>query len=146
MNDLISAHVFLGVLVIPFVLVKIGSTGYRFVRYYSGRPEYVEKGPPPIILRLLGPIVTVMTVAVLATGIAAVLNQGSHWIVFAHKASFVIWFGAMTVHVLGHALETPALAIADWRRTERRRAPEHRRASHSSWRRSAPASRSRSRR
>ena len=36
-DNLISAHVFVGVLLIPFVLVKIGSTGYRFFRYYSGR-------------------------------------------------------------------------------------------------------------
>jgi hypothetical protein len=122
-NDLISAHVFLGVLLIPFVLVKMTSTGYRFFRYYSGRPAYVEKGPPPVILRVLGPIVTALTVAVLATGVAAVLNRGSDWLAFAHKASFVIWFAAMTVHVLGHVLETPRLAIADWQKGERRRAP-----------------------
>jgi hypothetical protein len=122
-NNLISAHVFVGVLLIPFVVVKIASTGYRFARYYSGRPEYVEKGPPPIVLRLLGPIVTVMTVAVLATGIAAVLNRGSHWLALAHKASFIIWFGAMALHVLGHVLETPKLAIADGRRTDRAQVP-----------------------
>jgi len=29
----------------------------------------------------------------------------------------------MTVHVLGHILETPALAFADWRRHERARTP-----------------------
>ena len=39
------------------------------------------------------------------------------------EASFVLWFGAMTIHVLGHGLETPALAIADWRRAARRRVP-----------------------
>jgi len=116
---LISAHVFVGVLLIPFVAVKIASTGYRFVRYYTGRAEYVAKGPPPIILRLLGPVVTVTTVAVFATGIAAVLNRGSHWLVPAHKASFILWFGAMTLHVLGHVLETPALALADLRRVGR---------------------------
>ena len=123
LDSLISAHVFVGVLLIPFVVVKLSSTGYRFARYYSGRPAYVEKGPPPIVLRLLGPIVSVMTVAVLATGVAAVLNRGSHWLSFSHKATFVIWFGAMTLHVLGHVLETPRLAIADWRRGQRRQAP-----------------------
>jgi hypothetical protein len=34
-----------------------------------------------------------------------------------HKASFVLWFGAMAVHVLGHLLDTARLAPKDfyWR-------------------------------
>jgi len=116
-------HVFVGMLLVSFVVAKIASTGYRFSRYYMGQRDYVKKGAPPTILRLLGPVVTVTTVAVLATGIGALLNRHVHWLQFAHKASFVLWFGAMTIHVLGHALETPALAFADWRRTQRRLVP-----------------------
>ena len=123
-KELISWHVFFGILLIPFVAAKIASTTYRFARYYSGRREYVEKGPPPIVLRVLGPVVTVTTVAVLGTGIGAVLDTGgSRWLVDAHKVSFFIWFAAMTLHVIGHALETPALAFADWRRSGRRETP-----------------------
>jgi hypothetical protein len=122
-DRLISAHVFVGVLLVPLVVVKLGSTGYRFARYYTGRAPYVEKGPPPIILRLLGPVVSLLTVAVLLTGIGAVLRRDTHWIAQAHKASFILWFGAMTVHVLGHALETPALALADLRSRVRRARP-----------------------
>jgi hypothetical protein len=118
-GNLISAHVFVGVLLIPFVAAKIASTAYRFVRYYAGRSEYVAKGPPPLVLRLLGPVVTITTVAVLVTGIAAVLNRRSHLLVQAHKASFIVWFLATAVHVLGHVLETPALALADLRRSGR---------------------------
>jgi hypothetical protein len=114
---LLSAHVFIGVLVVPLVALKITTTGYRFVRYYRGAPEYTKKGPPPVILRLVGPVVVVATVAVIATGIAALLTGPStRWILEAHKASFIVWFGVTTVHVLGHILETPALAVADWRR------------------------------
>ena len=122
-GNLISAHVFVGVLLIPFVAAKIASTGYRFVRYYTRRGDYVAKGPPPVVLRLLGPVVTVTTVAVLVTGVAAVLHRGSDWLVQAHKASFVAWFGVMVVHVLGHVLETPALALADLRRAGRAESP-----------------------
>ncbi len=122
-HQLIVVHVVVGMLLVAFATAKVASTTYRFARYYRGQRDYVEKGPPPIILRLLGPVVTVLTVAVLATGIAAVLAKGSSFVVFAHKASFVLWFGAMTVHVLGHALETPALAFADWRRSQRAAAP-----------------------
>ena len=76
---------------------------WRFARYYRGDPEYRRKGPPPVILRLLGPFVVVLSVAVLGTGIALLLlpaSQGSTWL-FLHKATFVLWFGAMAIHVLG---------------------------------------------
>ena len=123
-SQMITAHVFLGMLLVPFVTVKLGSTGYRFIRYYGGNRAYVEKGPPGFLLRLLGPVVAVTTVGLLATGIGAVLEgQRAAWLGRAHKASFILWFGAMTVHVLGHALETPALAVADMHRDARRRVP-----------------------
>lgn len=122
-RELISLHVFVGMLLVPFVIVKMASTGYRFTRYYRGQAAYAAKGPPPLLLRLLGPVVVVTTVVLFATGIAAVLRgRSTRWLVEAHKASFILWFGAMTVHVLGHALETPALAIADVRRGVRERA------------------------
>ena len=45
-HALITAHVFLGMLVIPVVLLKTITTGYRFLHYYRGDPDYVRKGPP----------------------------------------------------------------------------------------------------
>jgi hypothetical protein len=33
-----------------------------------------------------------------------------------HKVSFIAWFAFMAVHVLGHLLEVPSLALPDWRR------------------------------
>jgi hypothetical protein len=123
-RDLITLHVFLGMLLVPFVTVKLGSTGYRFLRYYAGDRAYVEKGPPHVLLRALGPLVAITTVGLLATGIGAVLEgQRAGWLGRAHKAFFILWFGAMTVHVLGHAFETPALAVADLRRRARMQAP-----------------------
>ena len=123
-GSLISMHVFVGMLLVPFVVVKIVSTGYRFVRYYGSRAAYAEKGPPPLLLRLLGPVVVGTTVTLLATGIGALLtHRRTRWLLLAHKASFVLWFGAMTIHVLGHALETPALAVADLRLAARREIP-----------------------
>ena len=72
-RQLISPHVFLGMVLIPPVLVKLGSTGYRFARYYLGAPAYRRKGPPPVLLRLLGPVVVILTVVVLASGVALLL-------------------------------------------------------------------------
>jgi len=121
-RELISPHVFLGMLLIPPVLVKMASTGYRFARYYLGAPAYRRKGPPPILLRLLGPVVVILTVVLLASGVALLLASPawSQPLLFVHKASFVLWFLAMTVHVLGHLAEVARLAPRDWLRRARR--------------------------
>ena len=103
-RQLISPHVFIGMVLIPPVLVKVASTAWRFARYYRGAPAYRRKGPPPVVLRLLGPVVVILTLVLLASGVALLLVSRS-WLPLllkVHKASFVLWFGAMTIHVLGH--------------------------------------------
>ena len=121
-HALLSPHVFIGMVLFPPVLVKTMSTMYRMARYYLGSPAYRRKGPPPMLLRLLGPFVVVLTVAVLASGVALLL-AGSSWqrpLLVLHKASFVLWFGAMTIHILGHVMDTARLAPRDWMRSTRR--------------------------
>ncbi len=113
---LLTAHVVIGMVLVPPVLVKLGSTGYRFVRYYTGKPAYVKKGPPPALLRLVGPFVVVLTLALFGSGIA-LLFAAVQWrsdLMFLHKATFVLWFGAMTIHVLSHLSDTAKLAPRDW--------------------------------
>jgi hypothetical protein len=114
---LLGPHIFIGMLLIPPVLLKLGSTGYRFARYYAGSPAYVRKGPPAAILRLLAPLVVLTSLALFATGVALLADgPPSGTLVFLHKASFFAWFAAMAIHVLGHLLEVPELAAPDWRR------------------------------
>jgi hypothetical protein len=36
MHGLVGVHMFIGLVLIPPVLVKLGSTGYRMVSYYAG--------------------------------------------------------------------------------------------------------------
>src|SRR5690242_1771743 len=68
-RGLIDWHVALGVLLVPPALLKVASTGWRFLRYYTrGRP-YVEAGPPIVPLRLLGPLVIVFTLGLLGSGL-----------------------------------------------------------------------------
>lgn len=122
-DELMWLHAFIGTLLIAFVIAKIASTTYRFLRYYTGQRDYVRKGPPPMLLRLLGPAVTLTTVAVLGTGVGSLLTRNVRWLAVAHKASFVVWFAVTALHVLGHVLETPALAFADWNRSRRLEAP-----------------------
>ena len=121
-RGLLWAHVFIGMLLIPPVLLKMGTTSYRMVRYYLGSPAYRRKGPPPVLFRLLGPLVVVLTVVVLASGVALLLTP-PHWrsaLLLLHKASFVLWFGVMAIHVLGHLADTARLAPLDWIRSTRR--------------------------
>src|SRR5215469_12887344 len=46
LHTLLSVHVFFGVLLAGPLVVKLGSTGYRFLRYYTGSPAFVRRGPP----------------------------------------------------------------------------------------------------
>jgi hypothetical protein len=96
-RGLLSLHVFVGMLLIPPVLLKIGSTGWRVARYYMGFPAYRHKGPPPIVLRFLGPFVVALTVVLFGSGVALILAPHSlrHELLFVHKASFVLWFAAI---------------------------------------------------
>jgi hypothetical protein len=66
--------------------------------------------------RALGPVVLFASVAVLGTGVMLALTgpsggQGT-WL-FLHKASFALWFLAMTVHVLTYVWRLPQLVSAD---------------------------------
>jgi hypothetical protein len=113
-GSMLRLHVFVGMLLVPPVLLKSASTGYRFARYYAGSESYVCRGPPHPILRLVGPFVVLLTFAVLGTGILLLWGPDSHRVLFLHKASFILWFAAMTVHVLGHLADTYRLAPRDW--------------------------------
>lgn len=116
-HGLRSVHMFVGMVLIPPVLLKLASTGYRFLRYYTGRSEYVQAGPPPVALRLLGPIVVASTGGLFATGVAlAVVGPGRQGVVLLlHKASFVVWLGALGLHVLGHLVRLPVLTAPELR-------------------------------
>ncbi len=112
----IVLHIFLGLVLVPLTALKLASTGYRIARYYMGSQPYVRRGPPAVIPRLLGPVVAVLTVGLLATGVALVLiPAGPSSLLTLHKVVFVLWFGAMTIHVLIHLVDLPGPGMADWR-------------------------------
>src|ERR1700693_5045081 len=114
LRSMLSWHIFVGVLVVPVVGLKLASTGYRFFRYYSRRADYVHAGPPHPLLRLLGPVVVLTTVALLATGIALiVVGPGGGLMLSLHKASFFVWLGALGAHVLRPLRRLPRAGRAD---------------------------------
>jgi hypothetical protein len=116
-GQLLGPHIFIGLLLVPPVALKLGSTGYRFARYYTDDEPYIRKGPPPTVLRFLAPGVVLTTLALLGTGVALLFTgPPRNTLIFAHKLSFFAWVAVMALHVLGHLLELPRLASADWRR------------------------------
>src|SRR5579859_3010772 len=64
-HGLLWVHLFVGMLLIGPLALKLASSGYRFARYYTGSASYREKGPPPLVLRLIAPMVVVSTVVVM---------------------------------------------------------------------------------
>lgn len=113
-RGMINLHVFVGMLLIPPVLVKMGSTAWRFARYYGGSPPYRRKGPPHPLLRALGPVLVVLTAAVIGSGVALVLTPHMRpTLLFVHQASFFGWLAVLGVHFVGHLGETVRLAPLD---------------------------------
>jgi hypothetical protein len=109
-RTLLVPHVFIGFLLIPPVALKLASVGWRMRGYYRGLEPYLLRGPPGWLLRfVVGPVAVVSTIALFASGAAVVALGRRGLLLGLHKVSFVIWFGAMTLHVLAHALRLPAL-------------------------------------
>ncbi len=117
-----EAHMFIGMALIPPVLVKLGSTGYRFTRYYMGARAYRSKGPPPLGLRLLGPPLVILTVVVFASGVALlVMGRRSDTIFTVHKVGFIAWGVCFGVHFLAHLPRVVHSMTTDWTPVARRR-------------------------
>ncbi len=103
-RQLISVHLFVGLLLLGPVALKMASTGYRFVRYYTHNSVYLRKGPPELALRLMAPVVVLTTVAVFVTGIILLIVGPAHRgsLVMLHKVSFIVWAVFVGLHILGH--------------------------------------------
>jgi hypothetical protein len=113
---LLTLHFFLGMLLLGPVALKAGSVIYRFVRYYTGSAPYRRKGPPALLLRLLGPVIILLTACVFGSGVMLAVTgprQGP-WMLL-HKASFILWFCAMAIHVLAYVPRLPRLLAAEAR-------------------------------
>jgi len=125
-RGLITWHLTFGLLLIPPALAKIATTGWRIARYYTGAQIYQRAGPPPLLLRLLGPLVILSTLALLGTGVAltAVGPDADPLLtvlglqisaVTLHQAAFVVWAVATGLHVLARFLPAVHLAATSTR-------------------------------
>ncbi len=123
-RGLVSWHLALGVALIPPAVVKTGTTGWRIVRYYVGDAPYREAGPPPLVLRVLGPLVVLGTLGLLATGVALVwVGEADSRralltvlgfrvdVLTLHQGAFVGWAVVTGLHVLGRLVPAWQLAL-----------------------------------
>jgi len=128
LGQLISVHIVVGVLLVALVIAKTATTGWRILRYYSGDPRYRSAGPPPLLLRLLGPAVVVGGLAVLGTGLALVaLGDSAHHSLFVvgplrvdaitlHQAAIVLWLVVTVPHTVTRLVPAVQLTMARRRR------------------------------
>jgi hypothetical protein len=116
LHDYLSVHLFLGLLLIPPIALKLASTGWRFVRYYTGSESYRAKGPPELLLRVLAPLLVASTVVLFGTGVAFLVEgHGGGLLLTVHAVSFVVWGVLMVVHVLAYLPHVLRHGLADWR-------------------------------
>lgn len=72
LRAMLSWHIVAGVLLVPPALLKTSTTVWRILGYYTGRAPYRRSGPPPMPLRLLGPLVVLSTLALLGSGVTLI--------------------------------------------------------------------------
>ena len=119
-DHLLTLHVFLGMLLLGPVTLKAGLVLYRFARYYTGSGPYRRKGPPALLLRLIGPVIMLLTACVFGSGIMLAVvgpsydGSGSDWLTI-HRISFIAWAFFITIHVLAYVWRLPRLLAAEAR-------------------------------
>ena len=118
-GHLLTLHVFLGMLLLGPVTLKAASVIYRFARYYTGSEPYRRKGPPAPLLRLIGPVIVLLTACVFGSGIMLAVTgpsyQGPGGWLLVHRLSFIGWLCVMTIHVLTYVWRVPGLLAAEAR-------------------------------
>jgi hypothetical protein len=116
LHTLLSIHVFVGVLLAGPLIVKLGSTGWRFLRYYTGSPAFVRRGPPHLALRVMAPLLIVTTLVVIGSGIGLVVTgpRSAGPLLPLHGFSVLVWLPLFALHIFAHAWLVPRLVADDW--------------------------------
>jgi hypothetical protein len=113
----LPVHIFLGLLLLPPIGLKLATTGWRFLRYYTRNKLYRFEGAPRLLLRLLAPFLIASTVSLFGSGIALIaVGHGDGVLRTVHSLSFIAWGVLVLVHVLAYLKRTLRLGTSDWRR------------------------------
>ncbi|MEA2321137.1 MAG: hypothetical protein QOD81_987 [Solirubrobacteraceae bacterium] len=115
MRGLVGLHMFIGLALIPPLLLKLASTGYRFVRYYTGSRPYRALGPPVLPLRLMAPVLVASTMALFVTGVLLLAaGHKSDTLLLLHKVSFIVFGVVFAVHFLAYVARVVRSLHTDW--------------------------------
>lgn len=116
LHTLMSLHVFVGVLLIGPLIIKLSSTGWRFLRYYTGSPAFIHRGPPQLVLRIMAPLLIVTTLVVISSGIGLIVTgpRNAGLLLPLHGFSVLVWLPLIAIHVFAHILRVPGLVADDW--------------------------------
>jgi hypothetical protein len=107
-------HIALGLGLIPVVLLKLASTGWRMLRYYTRDPAYRAEGPPRPFLRGIAPVVVGATLALLGSGVGLIVAPNVQLFRSLHGMSFALFLLVVGVHGLAHLPKVREFAFADW--------------------------------
>src|SRR2546423_1265363 len=125
LRTLLSIHVFVGVLLAGPLIVKLGSTGWRFFRYYTGSPAFVRRGPPHLALRVMAPLLIATTLVVIGSGIGLVVTgpRFARPLLPLHGFSVLVWLPLIAIHVFAYLWRVPRLVANDWSKQAAEQAP-----------------------
>jgi hypothetical protein len=110
----LPAHTIVGILLVGPLLVKMGSTGWRVWRYYTRAPAYVHRGPPPLVLRVLGPALLGATLVMVGSGIGLIVIGPLQPFLLVHVFSALLWLPLMAIHSLAHLPQVPQRIADEW--------------------------------
>jgi hypothetical protein len=120
LSTYLNVHIFLGLLLLPAVSLKLASTGWRALRYYSDSAPYRLLGPPVLAMRALAPLLVVATLVLFGSGVAFLVSGDRRGLLLSiHAVSFGIWGALVIVHVLVYLRRALRHGLADWRGTSR---------------------------
>jgi hypothetical protein len=120
LRTFLPVHIFLGLLLLPPVALKLASTGWRFLRYYTRNKPYRLAGAPRPLLRTLAPLLVASTLSLFGSGVALIaVGHGGGVPLTVHVLSFIAWVVLMIVHVLAYLKRVRRTGTSDWRRNAR---------------------------
>jgi hypothetical protein len=118
----LHVHVFVGLVLLPPIVAKLASTGWRFARYYTRNDAYRLKGAPQTLMRLLAPLLVLFTLLLFGSGVAMAVVHG-HWLTLArriHGPAAAGWVITLGVHVLVYGIRALRAVAGDVRARTRR--------------------------
>ncbi len=109
-------HVVVGLALIAVVAGKLCVVAYRAGRYYTSDPDYVEAGPPKLVMRVIAPLLVAAVIVLLGSGVLLVTDlqlMDRRTVGILHRLSYVVTSATLALHVLVYTLRSVRGMIAD---------------------------------